>query len=245
MNRKDKFFTLIELLIVIAIIAILAALLLPALSKARERAHGNACRGNLRQSSACAMLYSSDYGDYILPSPLLLNSTVNYWYQTLVRLKYLPSANWKSYDAAGNPTATDEAIGVFRCPSRRENPPGDAATWRGSDYGNIRWVGWYYAASNDTEKAKALYKLSQCRMPSAVAQLCDKRYQAGILDIIATDGDNHPRYIIRHSGAANFSFLDGHVAAVLYRKIPCDGNATSTNNYPFWGRRDTMNKWSM
>ena len=61
MKIHSKFFTLIELLVVIAIIAILAAMLLPALSAARERARNASCISKLKQLGTAQMIYSNDH----------------------------------------------------------------------------------------------------------------------------------------------------------------------------------------
>jgi prepilin-type N-terminal cleavage/methylation domain-containing protein/prepilin-type processing-associated H-X9-DG protein len=64
-RRFHTAFTLIELLIVIAIIAILAAMLLPVLSKAKARATAIECQGNLKQLQLAWQMYANDHADFI------------------------------------------------------------------------------------------------------------------------------------------------------------------------------------
>ena len=74
--RNFRKFTLVELLVTIAIIAILAGMLLPALSSARDKARAVLCTGDLKQVAQKFVLYAGDNDDYC-PYNLVNDNFVN------------------------------------------------------------------------------------------------------------------------------------------------------------------------
>ena len=98
-------FTLVELLVVIAILALLAALLLPALSKARLKAHSAVCTANLRNIYLGILVYADDYRNYAPQFALGL-----YWWDDpagLLIQQYFKSDSVFRCPSVGPPFETD------------------------------------------------------------------------------------------------------------------------------------------
>jgi len=125
-------FTLIELLVVIAIIAILAALLLPALSRAKQAGYTAVCKSNLHQWGLGLRMYLNDHDGYP-PDQLVTNAAYSTdgirWF---MRLKPYTGAAWPSWDTNQGRYVPDGVVAVCPGYARLPNayyatffPPGD------------------------------------------------------------------------------------------------------------------------
>jgi len=135
MQNKLRF-TLIELLVVIAIIAILAAMLLPALSAARERARVAACLSNLKQVGYYLIVYTGDNEGYY-PNAMKFNNvnTRDKLWSDILLLQYMePSVKLNSKNLVPG-TAWEKS--AFRCPSLEAAITGSAAIHYGYNYWHL------------------------------------------------------------------------------------------------------------
>ena len=220
--KKDRLFTLIELLIVISIIAILAAMLLPALNRARSKAKTIGCTSNLKQQGMAFFLYANSYDDWICPS--IYGGGLEdayFWYRRL---------QWTGCTGGGTGKEALAAVGkgIFHCPAETE--PRTATVWgitASCSYVINTNVASGDAISNPAKFNEWLLKFSQLsrlkKKTSAAVLVVDGAGIDGTSHIIAT-GPHYwrsyapfdlqiPQYGIahRHNAGGNFLYADGHV----------------------------------
>jgi prepilin-type N-terminal cleavage/methylation domain-containing protein/prepilin-type processing-associated H-X9-DG protein len=222
--RRNPGFTLIELLVVISIIAILAALIFPALSKAKGKGYRAACQNNVKQLSVCWLSYTHDNND-ALPETYFFHPTGGINTNTWVRGSVDDNPIFRQVDAGvldstnvnslklGTLWKYNGAPGVYRCPADKSNTRGIA---RVRSYSINSWMGG--APLPGQNNYRVYHKDSDIVVPSpaAAAVIIDEHEKsinegwfaidmagAGFLDAPAT----------RHDGGFTLSFADGHVEA--------------------------------
>ncbi len=229
-GRHRPALTLVELLVVIAVLAILIALLQPALSMARAKAREVKCLNNLKQLQICAKLYSLDHDDFLLP-----NRNVYYVGTETQSVGFSDNMTWCAALAPFDTTTDNiergllfkynKSTDIYLCPSDRSRvrtPGGEPLHLRRTRSYNLSQSinGLPYPAGTSAPPGFAKESEIDDPTPSQLIFFVgvheDSIYDSHFgIPARGSPFANEPRWwdlpAGRHSQGCSFSFADGHV----------------------------------
>ncbi len=212
MNRHTGAFTLVELLVVVAIVALLVGILLPALGMARELGKGVKCLSNLHQFGAAVFAYHAEHDGRYPPATALKiegGVAVRYAWDFTTRRDWSggqprdtvePGLLWSGVDAPSE---------VQQCPSFK-----GSANWASDPH-----TGYNYNTSYLGRDFGKPARATEVQNPSRTAVFGDGEYAAGANKFMRSpratvyesfSGRHAGTQGYRHHGKTNVAFADGH-----------------------------------
>jgi prepilin-type N-terminal cleavage/methylation domain-containing protein/prepilin-type processing-associated H-X9-DG protein len=223
--RRNRGFTLIELLVVIAIIAILAALLLPALARAKARAHQVACISNQKQTALALQMFVDDNNDWLPPGPDKIYGLYfgqRPGYREATRYRYELIYYLATYFALPAPSTAPETnvARVFFCPAyERYSPPVNEPIAERTCYGvynpkystNLTFFPFGYAPGQDQTPMQPPQRITRVATEGRLSEVW------ALVDVdrlgsptVGWAAEIPPEPI--HGRTRNYLYFDGHVA---------------------------------